>query len=107
MTSGLTRGLERSASREQASIEMGRILVNPEADFAHIGDHFLRNRGGGALANLEHNSVAGIIGILDPVIFDTGSGWQAPFPPERSEEHTSELQSRPHLVCRLLLEKKT
>src|SRR3989442_9007522 len=25
----------------------------------------------------------------------------------RSEEHTSELQSRPHLVCRLLLEKKS
>src|SRR5690554_7187564 len=29
--------------------------------------------------------------------------WQLP---KRSEEHTSELQSRPHLVCRLLLEKK-
>src|SRR3989442_2733948 len=28
------------------------------------------------------------------------------FGPARSEEHTSELQSRPHLVCRLLLEKK-
>src|SRR3989442_3032106 len=27
-------------------------------------------------------------------------------PFSRSEEHTSELQSRPHLVCRLLLEKK-
>src|SRR2546429_1086509 len=27
-------------------------------------------------------------------------------PPCRSEEHTSELQSRLHLVCRLLLEKK-
>src|SRR5687768_17782571 len=26
--------------------------------------------------------------------------------PKRSEEHTSELQSRLHLVCRLLLEKK-
>src|SRR5690625_5831918 len=26
--------------------------------------------------------------------------------PDRSEEHTSELQSRGHLVCRLLLEKK-
>src|SRR2546422_6683913 len=26
--------------------------------------------------------------------------------PNRSEEHTSELQSRLHLVCRLLLEKK-
>src|SRR6266498_4345913 len=30
----------------------------------------------------------------------------AQFGPIRSEEHTSELQSRPHLVCRLLLEKK-
>src|SRR2546429_2576021 len=30
--------------------------------------------------------------------------WQCPHP--RSEEHTSELQSRLHLVCRLLLEKK-
>src|SRR3989442_8991964 len=29
-----------------------------------------------------------------------------PIPVMRSEEHTSELQSRPHLVCRLLLEKK-
>src|SRR5436305_15125937 len=43
------------------------------------------------------------------------SGWQGYMlfshgsrvrPPARSEEHTSELQSRPHLVCRLLLEKK-
>src|SRR2546422_2372729 len=31
---------------------------------------------------------------------DRGRGWR------RSEEHTSELQSRLHLVCRLLLEKK-
>src|SRR2546422_8122608 len=29
-----------------------------------------------------------------------------PYPTPRSEEHTSELQSRLHLVCRLLLEKK-
>src|SRR2546422_8175791 len=33
-----------------------------------------------------------------------GAGREAPAP--RSEEHTSELQSRLHLVCRLLLEKK-
>src|SRR6266702_7105934 len=36
-------------------------------------------------------------------------GWRAPSrgrPPPRSEEHTSELQSRGHRVCRLLLEKK-
>src|SRR5690554_5901113 len=31
---------------------------------------------------------------------------QENIPYYRSEEHTSELQSRPHLVCRLLLEKK-
>src|SRR3712207_7347796 len=31
----------------------------------------------------------------------------APERPRRSEEHTSELQSRQYLVCRLLLEKKT
>src|SRR3712207_7523860 len=30
-----------------------------------------------------------------------------PVVPVRSEEHTSELQSRQYLVCRLLLEKKT
>src|SRR6266702_8052347 len=37
------------------------------------------------------------------------AAWRAPAigcPIQRSEEHTSELQSRGHLVCRLLLEKK-
>src|SRR2546422_5370678 len=34
------------------------------------------------------------------------SGSAAPAREMRSEEHTSELQSRLHLVCRLLLEKK-
>src|SRR6266536_1824267 len=33
-------------------------------------------------------------------------GWGGPRAPGRSEEHTSELQSRVDLVCRLLLEKK-
>src|SRR5690625_5430442 len=37
--------------------------------------------------------------LVDP--FDTLEDFD-----ERSEEHTSELQSRGHLVCRLLLEKK-
>src|SRR2546422_5698995 len=32
--------------------------------------------------------------------------WKAQAQEPRSEEHTSELQSRLHLVCRLLLEKK-
>src|SRR3712207_8073435 len=36
-----------------------------------------------------------------------GRGCTAVAGPRRSEEHTSELQSRQYLVCRLLLEKKT
>src|ERR1039458_1816395 len=39
--------------------------------------------------------------------FSAGAGtWRCPGRYKRSEEHTSELQSLRHLVCRLLLEKK-
>src|SRR2546422_8972469 len=38
--------------------------------------------------------------------FGAGDGFCMPTRSPRSEEHTSELQSRLHLVCRLLLEKK-
>src|SRR2546427_9557441 len=41
---------------------------------------------------------------LKPNVSDN-SGQTLP-PPQRSEEHTSELQSQSNLVCRLLLEKK-
>src|SRR5690606_40676061 len=40
-------------------------------------------------------------------VFNLGHGISRFTPPDaRSEEHTSELQSRENLVCRLLLEKK-
>src|SRR5215813_15314805 len=43
----------------------------------------------------------------DIIAWSTGKALVATgIPLPRSEEHTSELQSRPHLVCRLLLEKK-
>src|SRR3712207_7986146 len=38
--------------------------------------------------------------------FQDKGGTDLALRPERSEEHTSELQSRQYLVCRLLLEKK-
>src|SRR3712207_7814951 len=41
-----------------------------------------------------------------PNATDGPSGRSVPSRTERSEEHTSELQSRQYLVCRLLLEKK-
>src|SRR5687768_18226583 len=46
-------------------------------------------------AAYDHYGHAGV----DPSAAGAGAGF-------RSEEHTSELQSRLHLVCRLLLEKK-
>src|SRR5690625_6045825 len=66
------------------------------------------------------NNKQPILDVLHPLLADSkrvlevGSGTGqhavhfAPALPwlERSEEHTSELQSRGHLVCRLLLEKK-
>src|SRR5262245_65335697 len=58
----------------------------------------------------DHVRLAGTLSLpLSPdavpaVVLCTGSGPQDRN--ERSEEHTSELQSLRHLVCRLLLEKK-
>src|SRR6266511_6355664 len=42
--------------------------------------------------------------LRPPPWIQTSTGRPPPWP--RSEEHTSELQSRENLVCRLLLEKK-
>src|SRR5436305_7958874 len=43
---------------------------------------------------------------VQPLLYKITSYWGGLDGSIRSEEHTSELQSRPHLVCRLLLEKK-
>src|SRR2546422_1902767 len=49
-----------------------------------------------------------LVVAADPAALQTARGVTNVFGPftRRSEEHTSELQSRLHLVCRLLLEKK-
>src|SRR5690554_699621 len=63
--------------------------------------------GGGCpalLATRRSGIPAGALSEAPPA--GTGSLLQLGKGPLRSEEHTSELQSRPHLVCRLLLEKK-
>src|SRR3712207_8054898 len=53
---------------------------------------------------------AGKNGVFDeaitPVLIPQRKGDPIEFRDDRSEEHTSELQSRQYLVCRLLLEKK-
>src|SRR2546422_5222311 len=49
---------------------------------------------------------AGVAGAAAPDGVGAGCGAGTLELAQRSEEHTSELQSRLHLVCRLLLEKK-
>src|SRR5690606_39839249 len=59
------------------------------------------------LPSMAASSVSFMVSYSRSVCFlllykSNGGSWQG----ERSEEHTSELQSRENLVCRLLLEKK-
>src|SRR3712207_6990744 len=55
----------------------------------------MTNQDGGLAVRLQSENRAGDL-----------TGKISRFDDERSEEHTSELQSRQYLVCRLLLEKK-
>src|SRR5207249_11412443 len=57
-------------------------------------------------ARLNLESVYGGGPKRSPELYDLSKNGCETFPPGRSEEHTSELQSRFDLVCRLLLEKK-
>src|SRR3989449_4647472 len=69
---------------------LGPLLATKEA-IKHFGP------AGGSVIN-----ISSIASTLNPAEFPVYSATKA----ARSEEHTSELQSRLHLVCRLLLEKK-
>src|SRR2546422_3499160 len=69
----------------------GRVVIT-----VHHPDELLRYRFGLETADFL---VCTRCGIYVAAVMEEGSG-------SRSEEHTSELQSRLHLVCRLLLEKK-
>src|SRR3712207_8493351 len=64
-----------------------------------------RSRAGGLAAQLVHGRE--VVEHLLRVEHECAAGVRAcPIERGRSEEHTSELQSRQYLVCRLLLEKK-
>src|SRR2546422_7903074 len=68
---------------------------------------------------IKTNATSGVNGIVNKYVANSFNGYQVfmnngnlcawylrDLSSSRSEEHTSELQSRLHLVCRLLLEKK-
>src|SRR3712207_6882356 len=52
----------------------------------------------------DEEAFANLVGLCDPALATADLSSEAGR--RRSEEHTSELQSRQYLVCRLLLEKK-
>src|SRR5690554_7543866 len=54
----------------------------------------------------KHGQPIGFESQEEQHLYVIGMGKLGAYELNRSEEHTSELQSRPHLVCRLLLEKK-
>src|SRR3712207_8136658 len=75
------------------------VLVRVETDEGHVGwGEAHHGRCPGAIARLIDTTMRELVIGFDA--HDVAGVWA------RSEEHTSELQSRQYLVCRLLLEKK-
>src|SRR5699024_11263376 len=79
-------------------------VVRPVLFMAYSGDMRWRTRAGEEVAaRLGEPLTKDLITQAWRTALDPNGEWI----PARSEEHTSELQSRFALVCRLLLEKKT
>src|SRR5690554_7649393 len=87
-----------------------------EQSALRLGDAFSGGSASASDASAAYYGPASMILVRDEVAINasviaasskiTGDATIAGQTTIRSEEHTSELQSRPHLVCRLLLEKK-
>src|SRR5690554_7180839 len=91
---------------------LGRLVV-----YAKIAPNADTNNGMGPLKDMIKNNLLAVSGEFKDTSFkdfihremssnSNSEGFAEFIEHLRSEEHTSELQSRPHLVCRLLLEKK-
>src|SRR5207253_5531061 len=108
---------ERSATPRILTLIAGGVLAGLSSLIGVLGSllHLLAYSAGGETAatfRLDEQTLlpfaaAGILGLvyLVPAV-QRAVARLLPIRPGRSEEHTSELQSRGHLVCRLLLEKK-
>src|SRR3712207_7603595 len=100
-------GLFEERDVERAHPEAGEVLVRVVAAGTNPVDAKLRANGGSA--GLEAPiifgaDISGVVEEVGPGVGDFAIGDEVYY---RSEEHTSELQSRQYLVCRLLLEQKT
>src|SRR5699024_11651495 len=77
---------------------LGRVL---EASGAEVTREYYFNDHGAQIDRFSRSLAAAARGLDTPE-----DGYAGAYIDDRSEEHTSELQSRFDLVCRLLLEKK-
>src|SRR5690554_4288693 len=79
-------------------------VLNKDNGYQYI-ENIIKIQGQNGIGEIR-NGKSNIVDIM----METGTGKTYTYTKTifelRSEEHTSELQSRPHLVCRLLLEKK-
>src|SRR3712207_7185376 len=87
-----------TATTEIYTLSLHDALPILEVDVELVVVRDERLREGAAVARLEH----GRLDLDEPALVQVAPNRGD----ERSEEHTSELQSRQYLVCRLLLEKK-
>src|SRR3712207_92691 len=89
--------------------EIARAFLVPEAT---VAQRIVRAKRSLAAARVPFEVPAGaerdarLSSVLEVVYAIFNEGYAATAGDDRSEEHTSELQSRQYLVCRLLLEKK-
>src|SRR5690625_6060705 len=89
---------------EEDGVETDRnsiFLVETDAQFQPLSEEIVINMGGDSDWGVR--PAVSKLGDNYAVVFLSNNSPSASL---RSEEHTSELQSRGHLVCRLLLEKK-
>src|SRR2546422_9199049 len=99
----------RSVGVTTIALVLGLALVGEIVE-TWLGFRLARRYGGSSRAGwgaLVGGIVGAVVGVPVPIIGSVIAGLVGSFAgAARSEEHTSELQSRLHLVCRLLLEKK-
>src|SRR5690625_6721415 len=89
-----------SAQIQQLQQTLASLEALPEAELAPLKQHI--HNAERLLAHLrEHGSLPSLTQALEESSDDESAHEQSILK-ERSEEHTSELQSRGHLVCRLL-----
>src|SRR5690625_4360493 len=105
--------LEIIAKQSNLSQEEQEIIRGQDGLSVDVADHMVENVIGsfpiplGIAVNFKVNEKEVFVPMAteEPSVIAAASN-AAKQSAKRSEEHTSELQSRGHLVCRLLLEKK-